>query len=131
MTTSIRKIALEEHFGATEPDIVEQSETHFTPQEWPRHRAMLLDIHEERLALMDECGIEKSVLSLLSPASSPCTTHPGPSTGPAGSTTTRPPGSPSGRTGSPRSPPCRCRTPTRRPPSSVVRCRTSDWSVRS
>ncbi|MBN9759714.1 MULTISPECIES: amidohydrolase family protein [unclassified Pseudonocardia] len=67
MTTPIRKIALEEHFGATEPDIVEQSETHFTPQEWPRHRAMLLDIHDERLALMDECAIEKSVLSLLSP----------------------------------------------------------------
>lgn len=63
----IGKIALEEHFGATEPNIVEQSATHFTPEAWPAHRAMLLDIHDARLRLMDECGIEKAVLSLLSP----------------------------------------------------------------
>ncbi len=61
------KIALEEHFGATDPDIVEQSSAHFTADAWPSHRAMLLDIHSTRLALMDECGIAKSVLSLLAP----------------------------------------------------------------
>lgn len=63
----INKIALEEHFGATDPNIVEQSATHFRAGSWPAHRDMLLDIHEARVALMDECGIEKAVLSLLSP----------------------------------------------------------------
>lgn len=61
------KIALEEHFGATDPDIVEQSREHFTPATWAEHRAMLLDIHDRRLRTMDECGIEIAVLSLLSP----------------------------------------------------------------
>lgn len=63
----LTKIALEEHFGATDPDIVAQSEEHFTPQAWPRHRDMLLDIQDRRLALMDEAGIEIAVLSLLAP----------------------------------------------------------------
>jgi 2,3-dihydroxybenzoate decarboxylase len=62
-----QKIALEEHFGATEPNIIQQSEEHFTPQAWPGHRAQLLDLHEERLRRMDECGIEKAILSLLAP----------------------------------------------------------------
>jgi predicted TIM-barrel fold metal-dependent hydrolase len=61
------KIALEEHFGATDPDIVEQSAEHFTPDAWPERRAMLLDIQDERLRLMDAGGIELSVLSLLAP----------------------------------------------------------------
>lgn len=63
----LSKIALEEHFGATDPNIIEQSATHFSADAWPAHRDMLLDIHESRLRLMDECGIEKVVLSLLSP----------------------------------------------------------------
>lgn len=63
----LNKIALEEHFGATDPDIVEQSAAHFTADAWPAHRDMLLDIHDDRLRTMDECGIEKAVLSLLSP----------------------------------------------------------------
>jgi predicted TIM-barrel fold metal-dependent hydrolase len=63
----VAKIALEEHFGATDPNIVEQSAEHFTAAAWPEKRDMLLDIHEDRLRRMDECGIEKSVLSLLSP----------------------------------------------------------------
>ncbi|RZK83553.1 MAG: amidohydrolase, partial [Rhodococcus sp. (in: high G+C Gram-positive bacteria)] len=54
-------------FGATDPNIVEQSATHFTSDAWPAHRDMLLDIHDSRLQLMDECGIGKAVLSLLSP----------------------------------------------------------------
>ena len=61
------KIALEEHFGATDPNIVEQSATHFSAGAWPEHREMLLDIHQARLRMMDECGIEKAVLSLLAP----------------------------------------------------------------
>lgn len=63
----LSKIALEEHFGATDPNIIEQSATHFSADAWPAHRDMLLDIHESRLRLMDECHIEKVVLSLLSP----------------------------------------------------------------
>jgi predicted TIM-barrel fold metal-dependent hydrolase len=63
----MRKIALEEHFGASDPNIVEQSATHFSPDAWPAHRDMLLDIHDARLRLMDECGIDKVVLSLLAP----------------------------------------------------------------
>jgi 2,3-dihydroxybenzoate decarboxylase len=63
----VAKIALEEHFGATNPNIVEQSAQHFRADAWPDHRRMLLDLHETRLRLMDECDIEKSVLSLLSP----------------------------------------------------------------
>jgi predicted TIM-barrel fold metal-dependent hydrolase len=61
------KIALEEHFGATSRNIIQQSEEHFTPQAWPGHRAQLLDLHDERIRRMDECGIEKAILSLLAP----------------------------------------------------------------
>lgn len=63
----VSKIALEEHFGATNPNIVEQSAQHFRADAWPAHRDMLLDVHDARLRLMDECDIEKSVLSLLAP----------------------------------------------------------------
>ncbi|GAA1799747.1 MULTISPECIES: amidohydrolase family protein [Brevibacterium] len=63
----MKKIALEEHFGATDPNIVEQSAEHFTPDAWPERRAALLDIHETRLQKMDELGIEKVILSLLAP----------------------------------------------------------------
>lgn len=65
--TTMKKIALEEHFGATDPNIVEQSAEHFTPDAWPERRAALLDIHETRLQKMDELGIEKVILSLLAP----------------------------------------------------------------
>ena len=61
------KIALEEHFGATDPNIVEQSSEHFTAAAWPARRAMLLDIQDDRLRQMDASGIELAVLSLLSP----------------------------------------------------------------
>ncbi|WP_326837248.1 amidohydrolase family protein [Amycolatopsis rhabdoformis] len=63
----VRKIALEEHFGTSDPDLVEQSREHFTERTWPPHRRRLLDIQDERLRLMDEAGIELVVLSLLAP----------------------------------------------------------------
>lgn len=63
----MKKIALEEHFGATDPNIVQQSAEHFTPDAWPARRAALLDIHEARLQQMDELEIEKVILSLLAP----------------------------------------------------------------
>lgn len=63
----VKKIALEEHFGAQDPNIVEQSAQHFRADAWPAHREMLLDLHDGRLRMMDECGIEIAVLSLLSP----------------------------------------------------------------
>ncbi|KZE17872.1 amidohydrolase family protein [Brevibacterium casei] len=63
----MKKIALEEHFGASDPNIVEQSAEHFTPDAWPARRAALLDIHEARLQQMDDLEIEKVILSLLAP----------------------------------------------------------------
>lgn len=63
----MKKIALEEHFGATDPNIIQQSAEHFTPEAWPERRAALLDIHETRLQKMDELEIEKVILSLLAP----------------------------------------------------------------
>ncbi|WP_160118541.1 hypothetical protein [Rhodococcus wratislaviensis] len=32
---TVHKIALEEHFGATDPNIVEQSAAHFRADAWP------------------------------------------------------------------------------------------------
>ncbi|WKK24264.1 amidohydrolase family protein [Streptomyces olivoreticuli] len=61
------KIALEEHFGAVDPDIVGQSEEHFTPETWPEARKQLLDVNDIRLRKMDALGIERNILSLLAP----------------------------------------------------------------
>lgn len=67
MNDTTGKIALEEHFGAVDPDIIGQSEEHFTPEAWPEHRDRLLDLEDRRLSAMDEAGIELAVLSLLAP----------------------------------------------------------------
>lgn len=84
------KIALEEHFGATDPDIVGQSKEHFTPQTWPEARKQLLDINNTRLRKMDALGIERNIFSLLAPGIQSMYTPATPSTGPGASTTTRP-----------------------------------------
>src|SRR3990172_6129392 len=51
------KIALEEHFAIPE-----------TLSDWGELSGRLLDIHEKRLRLMDEHGIELTLLSLNAPA---------------------------------------------------------------
>jgi predicted TIM-barrel fold metal-dependent hydrolase len=60
------KIALEEHFAIDETLGDSQQ---FMPLEfWPELRARLLDIHDRRLRLMDQYGIEMMLLSLNAPA---------------------------------------------------------------
>ncbi|HJT87429.1 MAG TPA: amidohydrolase family protein, partial [Bryobacteraceae bacterium] len=59
------KIALEEHF-AIEETLGDSRQ--FMPEIWTRLRARLLDVHQERLELMDRHGIEWMILSLNAPA---------------------------------------------------------------
>jgi 2,3-dihydroxybenzoate decarboxylase len=63
---ALSKITLEEHFAL--PDTIDDSERYFTPDIWPAMRSRLVDIHEQRLAEMDRCGIELMILSLNAPA---------------------------------------------------------------
>ncbi|WP_405720581.1 amidohydrolase family protein [Streptomyces sp. NBC_01537] len=61
-------IGLEEHFVT--PDLVgygASTESIAQPQAWAEASRRLLDLTEERLATMDECGLDVQVLSLNSP----------------------------------------------------------------
>jgi 2,3-dihydroxybenzoate decarboxylase len=60
------KIALEEHFAI--PETLSHSAGFFPDSVWPELSGRLLDIHEKRLRLMDEHGIELMLLSLNAPA---------------------------------------------------------------
>ena len=60
------KIALEEHFAI--PETLNDSAGFFPDSVWPELSGRLLDIHEKRLRLMDEHGIELMLLSLNAPA---------------------------------------------------------------
>lgn len=60
------KIALEEHFAI--PDTLQDSAGFVPDSYWTELSARLLDIHEKRLKLMDEYGIEMMLLSLNAPA---------------------------------------------------------------
>jgi 2,3-dihydroxybenzoate decarboxylase len=60
------KIALEEHFAIQET--LQDSAGFFPDDVWEELRGRLLDIHERRLRLMDEHGIEVTLLSLNAPA---------------------------------------------------------------
>jgi gamma-resorcylate decarboxylase len=62
----IGKIILEEHFAL--PDTIDDSKQYFSPAAWPEFRHRLVDIHETRLAQMDQHGIELCILSLNAPA---------------------------------------------------------------
>ena len=59
------KIALEEHFAI--PETLDNSRGIFPDRVWQELRSRNLDIHERRLALMDQHGIEMMLLSLNSP----------------------------------------------------------------
>ncbi len=59
------KIALEEHFAI--PETLSHSAGFFPDSVWPELSGRLLDIHEKRLRLMDEHGIELMLLSLNAP----------------------------------------------------------------
>jgi 2,3-dihydroxybenzoate decarboxylase len=60
------KIALEEHFAV--PETLSDSAGFFPDSVWGELSGRLLDIHEKRLRLMDEHGIELMLLSLNAPA---------------------------------------------------------------
>ena len=60
------KIGLEEHFAINETLM---DSAGFVPDDhWPELRSRILDIHEQRLRLMDQHGMEMMLLSLNAPA---------------------------------------------------------------
>jgi gamma-resorcylate decarboxylase len=59
------KIGLEEHFAI--PETLDDSRGFFPERIWGELKARLLDLHDERLRLMDEYGIEMMLLSLNAP----------------------------------------------------------------
>ncbi len=61
-----RKIALEEHFAID--DTLSDSAGYLGDAVWPELSARLTDIHGRRLELMDQHGIEMTILSLNAPA---------------------------------------------------------------
>ena len=69
------KIALEEHFAI--PETLADSRGYFPDRVWQEVKSRVLDLHERRLKLMDEHGIEIMLLSLNAPAvqAIPDTTH--------------------------------------------------------
>jgi gamma-resorcylate decarboxylase len=69
------KIALEEHFAI--PETLADSRGYFPDRVWQEVKSRVLDLHERRLKLMDEHGIETMLLSLNAPAvqAIPDTTH--------------------------------------------------------
>ncbi len=60
------KIALEEHFAIE--DTVNDSKGFFPDKVWREVRSRVLDLHDRRLSLMDQYGIEMMLLSLNAPA---------------------------------------------------------------
>src|SRR5271169_4621688 len=60
------KIGLEEHFAI--PETLNDSAGFVPDDHRPELRSRILDIHERRLRLMDEHGMEMMILSLNAPA---------------------------------------------------------------
>jgi gamma-resorcylate decarboxylase len=60
------KIGLEEHFAI--PETLNDSAGFVPDDHWPELRSRILDIHERRLRLMDQHGMEMMILSLNAPA---------------------------------------------------------------
>ena len=60
------KVALEEHFAI--PETLADSRGYFPDRVWQEVKSRALDLHERRLKLMDEHGIETMLLSLNAPA---------------------------------------------------------------
>jgi predicted TIM-barrel fold metal-dependent hydrolase len=60
------KIALEEHFAI--PETLADSRGYFPDPVWQEVKSRVLDLHDRRIALMDEHGIETMLLSLNAPA---------------------------------------------------------------
>jgi 2,3-dihydroxybenzoate decarboxylase len=62
------KITLEEHFAIEDTLGDSQASQAFQPAIWKELHARLLDMHDKRLAFMDQAGIEKMLVSLNAPA---------------------------------------------------------------
>src|SRR5262245_49544791 len=60
------KIGLEEHFAV--PDTAVNPRGTYSDHTWAELKGRLLELHDERLALMDKHGIEMMVVSLNAPA---------------------------------------------------------------
>ena len=60
------KIALEEHFAI--PETLMDSRGYFPDRVWEEVKSRVLDLHDRRLKLMDQYGIEMMLLSLNAPA---------------------------------------------------------------
>ena len=60
------KIALEEHFAIE--DTLNDSKGFFPDKVWQEVRSRVMDLHDRRIRLMDEYGIEMMLLSLNAPA---------------------------------------------------------------
>jgi gamma-resorcylate decarboxylase len=60
------KIALEEHFAI--PETLMDSHGYFPDRVWEEVKSRVLDLHDRRLRLMDQYGIEMMLLSLNAPA---------------------------------------------------------------
>ena len=61
----VSKIAIEEHFNVQE--LADYAGRYYPPDIWAKLRPALLDIEGKLLSDMDACGIEMSVISLVSP----------------------------------------------------------------
>jgi hypothetical protein len=59
------KIGLEEHFAISET--LDESRGFFPDRIWAELKARLLDLHDNRLRLIDEYGIQMVLLSLNAP----------------------------------------------------------------
>ncbi len=60
------KIGLEEHFAV--PETVDDPKPLFPDEDWTELKARMIDLHDRRLKLMDEYGMEMMILSLNAPA---------------------------------------------------------------
>src|ERR1700754_4640510 len=60
------KIGLEEHFAI--PETLDDSRGFFPDRIWDELKARLLDLHDDRLRLMDQDGIEVGVQAIPAPA---------------------------------------------------------------
>ena len=59
------KIGLEEHFAV--PETVDDPKSLFPDEDWTELKARMIDLHDRRLKLMDQHGMEMMILSLNAP----------------------------------------------------------------
>ena len=113
------KIGLEEHFAIEET--LADLRGFLIDETWPQLRGNLLDFQRDRIALMDEHGIEMMILSLNAPAVQAIPDPAQANEVARAPTISWPSRLPAGPTASRRSPRCRCRTPRWRRANGALR----------